>query len=136
MIKLNPILIDKTNQSYAVEITEKLCKPFCENASEQPMVDVRFMVDKVTVVGNTEYVRVKAQGKVTYVAQNSCVCNPSSKVFTEYFTVAFGGVTEEAVPTIAVEEGYVEPAYVNCYGVACGISYFANVTVKIPSTTR
>ena len=133
MIKLNPVEITATSQTYAVEFVEKLCKPFCENSSIQPSITGTLQVDDVTLVGTTEYVRIKAQGTITYVPQNGNACNPCSKVVTEYFTVAFANVATEQVPTVDVELGYTRPAFVNCYGVACGIALTGLVTVKIPA---
>lgn len=133
MIKLNPVDITATSQTYAVEFIEKLCRPFCENASIQPTVSGNLQVEDVTLVGTTEYVKVKAQGTITYVPQNGSVCCPCTKVVTEEFTVAFANVTEEKVPTIDVELGYTRPAHVSCYGVAFAISAVGLVTVKIPA---
>ena len=133
MIKLNPVDITATSQTYAVEFIEKLCKPYCANASIQPSITGNLQVEDVTLVDTTEYVRVKAQGTITYVPKNGNACNPCSKVVTEYFTIAFANVTEEKVPTINVELGYTRPAYVNCFDVACGIAAVGLVTVKIPA---
>ena len=132
MISLNPIGITATSQTYAVTVTEKLCKPFCESSSIQPFADGSVTVDSVKLVGNTEFVRVKIQGFVTYVPQNGNRCAPCQKVFTEYFDVAFIGIEEEKIPTVTVDALYTEPAFVNCYGVACGVRGVANLTVKIP----
>ena len=133
MLKLNPVDITATSQTYAADFIEKLCRPYCENASLQPTVTGSLQVEDVTLVGTTEYVRVKAQGTITYVPQNGNCCCPSSKVVTETFTVAFANVTEQKVPTVDVELGYTRPAYVNCYGVACGIALTGLVTIKIPA---
>ena len=133
MIKLNPIEIAATYQVYAAELTERLCKPFCENASIQPVVDGNVTIDNVTLIGDVEYVRVKVQGIVTYVAQRDSPCCPSSKVITEYFTVAFANVQELKTPSVDVALGYIEPAYVNCCGIACGISAVGTITIKIPA---
>lgn len=131
MINVTPISIAATAQSYAAELTEKLCQPFCVNASIQPIVDVNYTIDEQTLVGTTLYVTVKAQGSVEYVPKCGCACNPRSKIFTEYFTVAFTGATAATTATITQVAGIVKPAYVNCYNVACGISAINTVTFTV-----
>lgn len=131
MINVTPISIAATAQSYAAELTERLCQPFCVNASIQPIVDVNYTIDEQTLVGTILYVTVKAQGSVEYVPKCGCACNPRSKIFTEYFTVAFTGATAATTATITQVAGIVKPAYVNCYNVACGISAINTVTITV-----
>lgn len=131
MINVTPISIAAAAQSYAAELTEKLCQPFCVNASIQPVVDVTYTIDETSLVGTTLYVTVKAQGTVEYVPRCGHPCNPKSKIFTEYFTVAFTGTTAATTATIAQAAGIVRPAYVNCYNVACGITALNTVTITV-----
>ena len=131
MIHVTPISIAATAQSYAAELTEKLCQPFCVNASIQPVVDVNYTIDDQQLVGTTLYVTVKAQGTVEYVPRCGHPCNPKSKIFTEYFTVAFTGATAATTATIEQAAGIVRPAYVNCYNVACGITALNTVTITV-----
>lgn len=131
MINVTPISIAAAAQSYAAELTEKLCQPFCVNASIQPVVDVTYTIDETSLVGTTLYVTVKAQGTVEYVPRCGHPCNPKSKIFTEYFTVAFTGATAATTATIAQAAGIVRPAYVNCYNVACGITALNTVTITV-----
>ena len=131
MISVTPISIAATAQSYAAELTEKLCQPYCVNASIQPIVDVVYSIDEQTLVGTTLYVTIKAQGSVEYVPRCGCACNPKSKIFTEYFTVAFAGATAATTATVTQVAGIVKPAYVNCYNVACGISAINTVTITV-----
>lgn len=131
MINVTPISIAAAAQSYAAELTEKLCQPFCVNASIQPVVDVTYTIDDTSLVGTTLYVTVKAQGTVEYVPRCGHPCNPKSKIFTEYFTVAFTGATAATTATIAQAAGIVKPAYVNCYNVACGITALNTVTITV-----
>lgn len=129
MISLNPISLTATVQSYAASLTERLCKPYCVNASIQPIVQVNYAVDETTLVGTTLYVTVKAQGEVTYVPKCGNVCCPKSKIFTEYFTVAFTGASASTTIAITQTAGAVKPAFVNCYDVACGITALNTVTI-------
>ena len=131
MINVTPISIAAAAQSYAVELTEKLCQPYCVNASIQPVVDVTYTIDDTSLVGTTLYVTVKAQGTVNYVPKCGHPCNPKSKIFTEYFTVAFTGATAATTATLVQAAGIVKPAYVNCFNVACGISALNTVTITV-----
>ena len=131
MINVTPISIAAAAQSYAVELTEKLCQQYCVNASIQPVVDVTYTIDDTSLVGTTLYVTVKAQGTVYYVPKCGHPCNPKSKIFTEYFTVAFTGATAATTATLVQAAGIVKPAYVNCFNVACGISALNTVTITV-----
>lgn len=131
MIHVTPISIATAAQSYAAELTEKLCQPFCVNASIQPVVDVTYTIDDQQLVGTVLYVTVKAQGTIDYVPKCGCACNPKSKIFTGYFTVAFTGATAATTATIVQEAGIVRPAYVNCFNVACGITALNTVTITV-----
>lgn len=131
MINVTPISIAAAAQSYAAELTEKLCQPYCVNASIQPVVDVTYTIDDTSLVGTTLYVTVKAQGTVNYVPKCGHPCNPRSKIFTEYFTVAFTGATAATTATLVQAAGIVKPAYVNCFNVACGISALNTVTITV-----
>lgn len=131
MIHVTPISIAAAAQSYAAELTEKLCHPYCVNASIQPVVDVTYSIDDQSLVGTTLYVTVKAQGTIDYVPKCGSACNPQSKIFTEYFTVAFQAATAATTATIAQAAGIVKPAYVNCYNVACGITALNTVTITV-----
>lgn len=131
MINVTPISIAAAAQSYAVELTEKLCQQYCVNASIQPVVDVTYTIDDTSLVGTTLYVTVKAQGTVNYVPKCGHPCNPKSKIFTEYFTVAFTGATAATTATLVQAAGIVKPAYVNCFNVACGISALNTVTITV-----
>ena len=131
MIHVTPISIAATAQSYAADLTEKLCQPYCVNASIQPVVDVTYTIDDTSLVGTTLYVTCKAQGVVNYVPKCGCACNPKSKIFTEYFTVAFTGATAATTATITQAAGIVKPAYVYCYNVACGITALNTVTITV-----
>ena len=118
-----------TSQVFTCDLTERLCTPFCVNASIQPSVDVTYTIDDTNLVGTELYVTVKAQGTVLYVPKNGSSCCPKSKVFTEYFTTSFAGASGGSTVTVAQDAGFVKAAYVNCYNVACGISAANVVTL-------
>ena len=129
MISVTPISITATVQTYACDVTERLCKPYCVNADIQPIVQVTYSVDDTTLVGTTLYATIKAQGEVTYVPKCGNACSPKIKIFTEYFTVAFSSVTAGTTISIAQSAGTVKPSFVNCYNVACGISALNVLTI-------
>lgn len=129
MINVTPQSITATSQVYTADLTEKLCKPYCVNASIQPSVDVVYSIDDTNLVGSTLYATIKAQGTVIYVPKCGNACYPSQKVFTEYFTVSFTGASGSSSVTLTQANGIVKPAYVNCYNVACGISALNVVTL-------
>lgn len=133
MISVNPISLTATTQVYAATLTERLCQPYCVNADIQPIVSVVYSVENTNLVGTNMYATIKVQGEVTYVPKSGNACCPKSKIFTEYFTVAFASATASTTIAVAQASGAVSPAFVNCYGVACGIS--ANNVVTITATT-
>lgn len=131
MITVIPQSITATSQVLTVDLTERLCDPYCVLSSIQPSVNVTYTIDDTNLVGTTIYVTVKAQGTATYVPKNGSACCPKTKVFTEYFTTSFIGATSATTVTIAQSSGNVSPAYINCCNVAMGISALNVVTVTI-----
>ena len=129
MITVIPQSISATSQVFTANLTERLCKPFCVLSSIQPSVNMSYTIDDTTLVGTTLYVTVKAQGTVTYVPKNGNTCCPAQKVFTEYFTTSFTGATAASTVTIAQANGVVNPAFVSCMNVACGISAINVITL-------
>ena len=129
MINVIPQSITATSQVLTVDLTERLCAPYCVLSSIQPSVDVVYSINDTTLVGAVLYVTVKAQGTVVYVPKNGSSCCPKSKVFTEYFTTSFAGATNATNVAITRANGSVDAAYVNCCNVACGVSCKNIVTV-------
>lgn len=133
MINVIPQSITATSQVLTVDLTERLCAPYCVLSSIQPSVDVVYSIDDTNLVGTVLYVTIKAQGTVTYVPKNGSSCCPKTKVFTEYFTTSFAAATSGTTVSVAQSSGSVSPAYVNCCNVACGIS--AKNVVTVTATT-
>ena len=131
MITVIPQSISATSQVLTVDLTERLCAPYCVLSSIQPSVNVVYTIDDTTLVGTTIYVTVKAQGTVTYVPKNGSSCCPNTKVFTEYFTTSFTGATSATTVAITQASGSVNGAFINCYNVACGVECKNVVTVTI-----
>lgn len=131
MINVTFASSDATTRTYCAELAEKLCQPYCVNSGIQPIVEVVYSITDKTLVGTTLYVRIKAQGEVTYVPKNGNACCPKSKIFTEYFSILLANATSATTVTLAQSAGLVEPAFVNCYNVACGISALNQLTFTI-----
>lgn len=129
MISVIPQSITATSQVFTADLTERLCKPYCVLSSIQPSVNVVYSIDDTNLVGTDLYVTIKAQGTVTYVSKNGSPCCPSQKVFTEYFTTSFTGATSASSVTIEQANGTVNPAFVSCMNVACGISAINVITL-------
>lgn len=121
MISVIPQSITATSQVLTVDLTERLCAPYCVLSSIQPSVDVVYSIDDTTLVGTNLYVTVKAQGTVVYVPKNGSSCCPNTKVFTEYFTTSFANATSGTTVAITQTSGSVNGAFINCYNVACGV---------------
>lgn len=131
MISVIPQSITATSQVLTVDLTERLCNPYCVLSSIQPSVNVVYTIDDTTLVGTNLYVTIKAQGTVMYVPKDGNSCCPKTKVFTEYFTTSFVGATSGTTATISQTSGTVSPEFVNCCNVACGISAKNIVTISI-----
>lgn len=131
MINIIFASISGTSRIYSAELTTKLCQPYCVNSDIQPIVEVAYSISDKTLVNTALYVRVKAQGEVKYVPKNGNACCPKSKIFTEYFTVLVPSATATTNVTLTQSGGLVEPAFVNCYNVACGITALNQLTFTI-----
>lgn len=131
MINVIPQSITATSQVLTVDLTERLCAPYCVLSSIQPSVDVTYSIDDVSLVGTNLYVTVKAKGTAVYVPKNGNPCCPKSKVFTEYFTTSFAAATAATTVAVTQANGITKPAFVNCCNVACGVSCLNTVTVTV-----
>ena len=134
MINVVTQLSTATSQVVTADLTEKLCQPYCANASIQPIVNVEYSIDNTTLEGTILYATIKATGTVIYVPKCGSSCCPNQKVFTEYFTTSFAGATAESTITISQDTGLVKPAYVNCNNVANGISAANVVTLTFTAS--
>lgn len=125
MIRLNPIAISATSQEYAVEVSEKLCQPFCLTSAVQPQGTMTFSVGQIRVSGGIAYVELLCNGSIIYRCGG---CTSRVKQFSESVWIGFAGA---AVPTIAIA---ATPAVqmadeVKCNNKACGWTMVSGVTV-------
>lgn len=118
-----------TSQEMLVEITERVCHPFCINATAQPSASVVFTVGTARVVNSNAIVPVTA--KVTVVtpdAQSGSLAK--TQVFTETFDIAFEAATTNAVTLVPGADIVVTPARVKCC-VANGVKLITTLTATI-----
>lgn len=126
MIRLTPISIAATAQQYVVEVSEKLCKPFCISNDLQPQGTITFSVGRTQLVNGIAYIELIANGNVVYHPKDSG-CNSVVKQFNESVWVGFVGTS---VPTIAITT--TTPLQVasdiHC-NTACGWSMIQSITI-------
>lgn len=114
-------LATATSQTFAVRITEGLCRPYCPQSSIQPVVSVDFSVENSKNLDGQIVATLVAKGTITYVPKGACGCKGVVVPFTEKATIAF---TASGTNTISVVKGDAmigEPANVRCcnaYGYA------------------
>lgn len=127
MITIIPQSVSATSQVLTANIEEKLCKPYCVNATIQPVVDVNYTIAETNLVGTVLYVKVKAQGTISYVTSNGS--RMRTIPFAEQFTTSFAGATAASTVTIAQADGIVKPAYLACCNAAKGVSALNVITL-------
>lgn len=109
---IHPVVVNGT-QVYLVEITERLCRKFCQNASIQPTASVTFEVGPTVTINNIAKATVTARISTATPKCQQCGC-ATPQIFTEHFDVAF---VATAGDNITIEQGtqtIVEPAYKGC----------------------
>lgn len=118
-----------TEQVFLVEIVERLCRKYCQNASVQPTGEVNFTVSPVRVIDGYAVATITA--KVTTLTPKCQCCGCATpQVFTETFDVAF---TATATNVITLTQGattLVEPAYRGCCA-ARGVKLTTTLNVTI-----
>ena len=118
-----------TEQVFLVEIVERLCRKYCQNASIQPTGEVSFTVSPVRVVNGYAVATITASISTLTPKCQCCGC-ATPQVFTETFDVAF---TATATNVITLEKGattLVEPAFKGCCA-ARGVKLTTTLTVTI-----
>lgn len=127
MIKLSPISISATAQQYALEITEKLCAPFCLSSDVLPQGTITFSIGQVKVTDGIAYIELLANGSIVYHPKCGG-CNSKVKQFSESAWVAFTGTS---IPSVALTT--TTPiqlaSNVKCNNTACEWSMVSSVTI-------
>lgn len=110
---IHPVQPDGT-QVYLIEITERICRKYCQNASVLPTAAVTFEVGPTITVGeNIAKATVTAHVSTMTPKCQQCGC-ATPQIFTERFDVAF---PSDAGTRITIQPGtqvIVEPAYKGC----------------------
>jgi hypothetical protein len=78
----------------SVTITEKLIRPFCINASNQPQYTVSYSYDNPQMNGTAVFIPIKVNVKIS---SPSCGNRSVDQLYTETFMAVFEGQT--AIPT-------------------------------------
>ena len=98
------------SQELLINITEKLCRQYCVNEANKPIVTVAFTQGEVTVLNGNAIVPITATvTAISPVRDGRCI---SPEVYTEHIKVAFDA-TATNVPTLtAGTDSLITPAYV------------------------
>ena len=126
MIRLTPISVEATAQQYVVEVSEKLCKPYCINGELLPQGTLTFSVGRTQLVDGIAYVEIIVNGNVVYHPKDGG-CNSVVKQFNESVWVGFVGTS---VPTVAITTTTpLQVASDICCNTACGWSMVQSITI-------
>lgn len=98
------------SQELLINITEKLCRQYCVNEANKPVVTVTFTQGEVVVLNGNAIVPVTVAITAIHPLHDGHCISP--EVYTEHFEVAFNA-TATNVPTLtAGTDSLVTPAYV------------------------
>lgn len=109
---IHPVTVAGT-QEYLVEITERLCRKYCQSASVQPTASVTFEVGPTIFVDNIAKATVTARVSTMTPNCQQCGC-AVPQIFTERFDVAFLATAGSNITITAGSDILVEPAYKGC----------------------
>lgn len=125
---IHPVTVPGT-QEYLVEITERLCRKFCQNASVLPTASVNFEVGPTVVVGDIAKATVTAHVSTLTPKCQCCGC-ATPQIFTERFDVAFQSSAGTNITITPGTKVIVEPAYKGCCA-ARGIKITTSISATI-----
>lgn len=109
---IHPVTVPGT-QEYLVEITERVCRKYCQNASVLPTAAVTFEVGPTVVIGNVAKATVTAHVSTMTPKCQQCGC-ATPQIFTERFDVAFQSSAGTVITITPGTQVLVEPAYKGC----------------------
>lgn len=110
---IHPVQPDGT-QEYLVEITERVCRKYCQNASVLPTAAVTFEVGPTVTVGeNIAKATVTARVSIMTPKCQQCGC-ATPQIYTERFDVAFPVTGNNRITIVPGAQVIVEPAYKGC----------------------
>lgn len=99
-----------TSQELLIDITEKLCRQYCVNEANKPIVTVVFTQSEPTVLNGNAIVDITATvTAISPIRDGRCV---SPEVYAEHFKVAFDATATNVTTLTAGADSIVTPAYV------------------------
>ena len=116
-------------EEYLVEITERLCRKYCPNASVQPTGEVTFEVGPTRIINTVAYATVTAKVSTMTPKCQQCGC-ATPQIFTERFDVAFPSSPGGTITITKGAQTIVEPSYTGCCA-ARGIKLTTTLTAVI-----
>lgn len=126
---IHPVLEEGT-QEYLIEITERVCRKYCQNASVLPTAAVTFEVGPTITVGeNIAKATVTAHVSTMTPKCQQCGC-ATPQIFTERFYVAFPSSAGTKITITPGAQILVEPAYKGCCA-ARGVKITTSLTATI-----
>lgn len=125
---IHPVTVAGT-QEYLVEVTERLCRKYCQNAGVQPTAAITFEVGPTIVVDNIAKATVTARVSTMTPKCQQCGC-AVPQIFTERFDVAFLATAGTKITITPGTDIIVEPAYKGCCA-ARGVKITTSLTATI-----
>lgn len=114
---------------YLVEITEHLCRKYCQNASVLPTGAVSFEVGPTTIINGIAKATVTAHVSTMTPKCQTCGC-ATPQIFTERFDIAFSATEGSTITITQGAQTIVEPAYKGCCS-ARGVKLTSSITATI-----
>lgn len=118
-----------TEQVFLVEIVERLCRKYCQNASVQPTGEVSFVVSPSRVVDGYAIATITAKVATFTPKCQYCGC-ATPQIFTESFDIAFTATGTNTITLVQGDTTEVVPAYKSCCA-ARGIKLTTTLTATI-----
>lgn len=116
------------SQELLVNITEKLCRQYCVNEANKPVVTVTFAAGEVTVINGNAIVPITATITAIHPLHDGRCISP--EVYTEHFNVAFDATATNVATLTPGVENKVVPAFVTgCK--AKGFNLTTSLTIAI-----
>ena len=125
---IHPVL-EEDEQVYLIEITERLCRKYCQNASVIPTATVTFEVGPTVVIDTIAKATVTARISTLTPKCQQCGC-ATPQIFTERFDVAFQSSAGIIITVTPGTQVITEPAYKGCCA-ARGIKITTSITARI-----
>lgn len=126
---IHPV-VEEGTQEYLVEITERLCRKYCQNASVLPTAAVTFEVGPTVVINGTIAKATVTAHVSTMTPKCQCCGCATPQIFTERFDVAFQATAGSNITITPGTQIIVEPAYKGCCA-ARGIRITTSITATI-----